>query len=434
MLEIQELQGQLDHLIDRTGKVLDEAKITLDGKASHDFRRVKAYGKHSKTGEDYTSTEIHEQFTADTAEMNALGEKISTLKSALQAAEKLAQPTSSMNHPGGGGVDTHKNSGSDQEFKSIGQLITEDPVFKQWSKSKGTQKFGAIEIGDFGIRDLQLKTLFERTAGWAPESIRSGRVVDAVTRPIQLIDIMPPGTVNQAAYVYMLETTRTHAAQETAEGAAYKESTFVLTETTKTVQKITDSVPVTDEQLEDVVAAQSYLDMRLRFGVRQRLDKQILDGDESTPNLAGILNESGIQTQAKGDDPVFDAIHKGMTKVTLIGRASTSHIVLHQNDWQKIRLNRTNDGIYILGNPGVIVEARLFGIPVVQTDVLTEGVGLVGAFTDFSQLFERRGIVVEIGFSDDDFLKGKQHIRASMRAVIAWYRPPAFATVTGINV
>jgi hypothetical protein len=37
----------------------------------------------------------------------------------------------------------------------------------------------------------------------------------------------------------------------------------------------------------------------LGFGVNQRLDNQIINGDGNAPNLTGIVNKSGIQTQAK---------------------------------------------------------------------------------------------------------------------------------------
>ena len=39
---------------------------------------------------------------------------------------------------------------------------------------------------------------------------------------------------------------------------------------------------------------------------------------------------------------------------------------------------------------------------------------------------------VEVGFINDDFIKGKKAIRADIRAAFVVYRPAAFCTVTGI--
>src|SRR5690606_15436895 len=109
------------------------------------------------------------------------------------------------------------------------------------------------------------KTLMTTAAGWAPESVRAPGFVEAVTRPIQLLDIIPVFPISQEQYVYMEETTRTHSAAEKAEGAAFAESAFAFTERSSPVRKITDSLPVTDEQLEDVALIQGYINGRLNF-------------------------------------------------------------------------------------------------------------------------------------------------------------------------
>ncbi len=127
------------------------------------------------------------------------------------------------------------------------------------------------------------------------------------------------------------------------------------------------------------------------------------------------------------------SVFKAMTKVRVTGRAVPTHYVTHPNDWQEIRLLRTADGIYIWGNPSEAGPERLWGLPIVQNDALAENTGLVGSFESaWIQLLERRGILLEIGFTGNQFVEGKQTIRASMRTVQVIYRPPAFCTVTGI--
>jgi HK97 family phage major capsid protein len=322
-----------------------------------------------------------------------------------------------------------------QERKSLGKQLVESKCYVDFTQHK---QMGIVTTLDWGLQEIkngmgaQMKALFETTAGWLPEVIRLPGFVDAVTRPIQLLDILPNGSTNQAAIKYMEETTRTHAAAERAEGGAFAESTFELTERSQPVEKITDSVPTTDEQLEDVAQAESYLTERLQFGLRQRLDSQALNGDGTSPNLKGILDHP-IQTQAKGADPVPDAIFKAMTLVRFTGRAMPTHHILHPNDWQEIRLLRTADGIYIWGNPSEQGPERIWGLPVIQNDALAEGTGLVGSFlAPWIMLFDRRGIDVQIGFINDQFTKGTRTIRADMRASLVVFRPVAFCSVTGI--
>ncbi len=428
----REIQGKYDKVKDRVAKAFDESAVTVDGEARKDFALVKVYG------EDKSTTDIRNAILADNAEMNDLQDELKGFRDADAVAQALEQKQSIMHPMDGGGGDPGGNAGGwnpgaggQKQFKAIGQQLIEHADWQKMRKQKGFE----LKFADIGLADLIVgtKTLFERTAGWAPESVRSGVVVPGVTRPLQVMDIMPTGGISQAVAKYMEETTRTHAAAEKDEGAAYAESTFALTERTQTVEKITDSVPVTDEQLEDEAMAQSYLNERIGFGVRQRLDLQIIQGDGSTPNLQGILDKGGIQTQAKGSDPVPDAFFKLMTKLRVTGRVVPTHSLMHPNDWQGIRLLRTTDGIYIWGNPSEAGPERLWGLPVVQADSLDENTGIVGSFEgSWIQLLERRGLSVEMGFVNDDFTKGKQTIRASMRVVIVIYRAAAFGTVTSI--
>jgi len=281
--------------------------------------------------------------------------------------------------------------------------------------------------------DIEFKTLMTTTAGWAPETTRSGLLVDIATRPVQVTDIIPVDPTSQSAYVYMEETTFTNNAAEVAEGGTYGEAAFALTEQTSTVRKVGVWVPVTDEQLEDEPAAQAYLDRRLPFMLRQRLDSQILTGNGTAPNLRGINNVVGIQTQAKGADPVFDAILKAATKVRVTGRAMPGAVIFHPNDWQDLRLTRTADGIYILGNPNEPGPASIWGLRPIESDAQTENTAVVGDFTNYSLLAVRRGVEVQVTNAHSTFfIEGKQAVRADMRAALVFTRPAAFATVTGI--
>ena len=287
--------------------------------------------------------------------------------------------------------------------------------------------------GSVAELDIDVKTLMQTSAGWAPETTRTGRVIDEQVRPIQVTDIVPMDTTSQAAYVYMEETTFTNNAAEAAEGGTYGEAALALTEQSSTVRKIAVFLPVTDEQLEDEAGVSAYINRRLAFMVAQRLDGQILTGDGTAPNLRGVNNVAGIQTQAKGADPVFDAILKGATKVKVTGRATPDAAVFHPNDWQDVRLTRTADGIYILGNPNEAGPTSIWGMRVVESDAQTENTAVLGDWANYSLLAVRRGVEVKVSNSHSTyFVEGKQAIRADMRAALVFFRPQAFCTVTGI--
>jgi HK97 family phage major capsid protein len=317
----------------------------------------------------------------------------------------------------------------DTKGRTFGQQVIHSKEFQEVAATKWRTPTGAaVFLEDFGV-----KTLMETTAGFAGESVRTGLLVEGITRPIGILDLIPTRPMNQPLDKYMEETTRTHSAAEKAEGTAYAESVFVWTERTSPVQKITDSIPVTDEQLQDAPQVAGLLDSRLRFGLRQRLDLQVVVGDGTAPNLRGFLDAGfGIATQAKGADPTFDAVFKAMTKVRVGGNANPMGIIFHPNDWQDIRLTRTADGQYIMGNPSTPGASSLFGITVAIAQAITENTALVGDFANFCYIGENRGIDVQVGYVGDQFKEGKKTIRADLRVCFTVPRPLAFCSVTGI--
>lgn len=354
------------------------------------------------------------------AEMEPLEAEEKSLTSLRDSVDQLGQVERQIPAP------TNGNQQAVQEYKGIGDLFVESLAYTGWHR--GMKDGPVAHIDDFDMH----ATLFQTSAGWAPFSPRGPRVVDLATRPLAVADLFPQGSTTSPSIVFMEETTFTNAAVEVAEGAAKPEATLALTERTEPVRKIAVWIPVTDEQLADVAQARSYIENRLGFMVRQRLDSQLLVGDGTAPNISGILDRVGIQTQAKGADPSPDAVYKGMTKVRSIAFSEPNAAVFHPNDWQDIRLLRTADGIYIWGAPYDSGVDRIWGIRVVVTTAMTENTGLVGDFNQ-AELVMRSGVDLAITDSHASlFISNQLVVRAELRAALAVYRPAAFCSITGL--
>jgi HK97 family phage major capsid protein len=413
LVELREKRDAKDALV---RQVLDQAGEDLD------FSKVKCLGE----GLD-TQAKV-EQFRGLNAELADLETDIRG-RAALEAAAKARAANGDISRTPAGPSAPHPSDDGEARspvsMKAIADRLIASEEYKAY-REDGAKGFSMM------FDDVDLKTLMSTTQGWAPDSDRTGRLVEAVTRPIQILDLIPVGDTDSNSVTYWEETLRTHGAAEKVEGAAYAESAFEWTEKTSQVRKITDSLPVTDEQLEDRSQLRTLLDQRLGFGVRQRLDLQVVDGDGVPPNLEGITNVAGIQTQAKGADPRFDAVHKGITKVRVTGRAMPGAIVMHSNDWQEIRLTRTADGIYILGNPAIAGPMQLFGLPVALNEAIDENTALVGDFQNYCRIYDRRGLSIQVGYVGDQFKEGKQTLRADIRVAFVVERPAAFCTVTGL--
>ena len=421
-------------------------KSLKDAKGTYEDRMAKQKQIYDEAGEGMDMDKvkcIEGDTTAKLAKMAELEAEMSDCIADIKAFEEIAKKREDflelerknkgvVKTPGS--VDVPGGSQA-KEFTGLGDLFIASDTYKEYVGDNGRKGSLAKNVkasvigGDFG-----LKTLFQTTAGWAPETTRTGLVVPDAQRPIEVTDLLPAGRTSQAAVVYMEETTFTNTAAEAAEGGQYPEATLALTEQSVPVRKIAVFIPVTDEQLEDELQVSSYLNNRLPFMIRQRLDGQIINGDGIAPNITGILNTAGILTQARGGDTNEDAFYKAMVLVMTTGQAMPSNHIINPTNWQTIRLRKTADGIYIFGDPAQAGAISLWGLPIAQAQVIAAGTGITGDFPNFIELTERRGIEVKISDSHDDFfIKGKQAIRADMRVAMPVYRPAAFASVTGLN-
>jgi len=206
-------------------------------------------------------------------------------------------------------------------------------------------------------------------------------------------------------------------------------------------RKLQTRAKASDEMLSDHDRVGPFINGRLLAGVELKLDTQLVSGTGIAPNLTGVLNFAGIQTQAKGADTVPDAIMKAITKVRNPGFFEPDCIVIHPTDWQNLRLLKDTAGQYLGGGPflgtygqgGFVADVPLWGKPVVVTTAVTVGTALVGSFLIGGELFYRTGLLLSMTNSDqDDFIKNLITIRAEIRAALAVPHPTAFCQVTGL--
>jgi len=315
--------------------------------------------------------------------------------------------------------------------KTIGQRIMESKAITGYEKGSGIGP--ACELDAKGL--FERKTVFDTSTGYAPQAIRIGKLVDYAAERPMVVDLIPQGTTDQNAIPYMEETTQTNAAAGVAEKGDYPESALAFTQKSSPVQKIATFLPITDEALEDVPMMQSIIDNRLNLFIRMKEETDVLGGNGTPPNLRGLMNTVGIQTQARGSDPSPDAIYKAMTLIQINSFLSASGIVMHPTNWQTIRLLKSTDGgVYLWGPPNEAGPERIWGLPVVKTTSMTLNTSLVGAFDMATQIFRKKKITIQVSNSHSDyFIKGQLAIRADERLALVVFRPAGLCTVTGMN-
>ena len=370
---------------------------------------------------------------AKVAELRKMNDELNDLKAEIQTlvdVEEMAKASTEREREIEGAKPKgfmHPEGEARTKLKSAGEIVTSDEKFKGYSKSGGKIK---IELPN----EIEMKTLMTTAAGFAPESLRTGEVVPYVRRPPNVFDLIPKGQTGNAAVIYMEQTTRTSPAVEITEGstAAAGEAQLVWTERSQTVEEVVVWIPVTSQQLEDVPQMQGIIQDELGQMLRERLDYQIINGSGSTPYLQGILNKTGIQSLAASGNR-FDVLFNGAKLIRVTGRSNPNAMIMHPNDWGRIRLMRTEDGLYILGSPSQPGPDVIWGMMVVENTAISETSVVCGDFSPaWIKLMEKRGIVIEITDSHDTyFIYGKYAIKATVRVAVVIKRPAAFCEITG---
>jgi HK97 family phage major capsid protein len=400
------------HKTEELAKLFDDAR---DGD-SYDYSRIKQLD-----GKPVESHQVADRVKNMNAEIADLGEWVHEQREAASTHDKLKKLNEDRTTP----VWTPPQPEGPQTLKSFGEFFVNSEAFKNYKGGDGPE-------ATYDINAKQFKTLMTTAAGWAPENIRIPRVELDPQRPIAIADRIPTLSTTQAAVVYMEETTFTNNAAEASEGAAFGEAALVLTERTSTVRKIAVQLPITDEQLEDVSQVEDYVNQRLSYMIRARLDGQIIAGNGTAPNLEGTNNVTGINTTAKGSDPTPDAVYKSIRKCRATGFAEPSVVFVHPNDWEDIRLLRDVSGNYIWGPPSAAAPEQIWGVPVTVSAAVTENTITLGDYAGYAALYLRRGIDLQVGYTGSQFVEGEKTIRATMRVALVHFRPEAFATVTGV--
>lgn len=267
----------------------------------------------------------------------------------------------------------------------------------------------------------------------SPVVPRDGQVYNPAREERSVLDLIPEGAIDGPTLSYVTLNLPTNAATTVAEGGTKPEATLAFTTVSESVKKVAVWIPATDEALQDNAGLQSLITNELMFMVRRREEQQVLNGDGTGSNLLGILNRSGIQTQAMGVDDRFTAVYKAINKVRNVAFSEPTGIILHPDDWMDIITMKDAQGRFIIGDPQNLADERLWGLPVRITTELTSGTGLVGAFRPWSQILRRSAAAVAISTEHSTFfIENKVAIRAESRLGLKVVRPAAFCTVTGI--
>ena len=286
---------------------------------------------------------------------------IADLDAKIAAARKDAPILDALNQhvPGPqtpGSQDQHQG-GDDYAAKSIGPG-TAGVVARQLVKSAtGPDGQKALVTGGTGTSDLVVG-------------------LSALPQvPNTLLSVIPQVRLTSPpTYRYLRQTVRTNNAAPVAAGAEKPVSPMSLVEVDGRLRVIAHlSEPIGVYTLQDVATLNGFVQSELHYGLFAALEDQVLNGDGTGENLTGLLETSGVLTQAVGAD-LLATLRSAVTKVESGGYVPST-FVLSPADWETAETSTTaGSGEYLLSSSPVDRAARrIWGVPVAVSTALDAG-------------------------------------------------------------
>lgn len=299
--------------------------------------------------------------------------------------------------------------------KTAGLLFTESPEFK--SLSSGQREKVRVEVKATVVSDST--TVFP---------YQNPGIIGGAFVPLTVRDILTSVPISSNMANSLREASWTNSAAEVSQGAAKNESDISFEQYNVAITTVAHWIKVSNQLLADAPAIARYIDTRLRDGLAQRVDRQLLLGNGTSPNLSGFTDSGNYTAYTPtSDDLLVDAINRAKYTLWAAGYQPTA-VVVNPADWGAMERARESagGGMYLYGLPGMNAGTNPFGLRVVLSTHLTAGKILIGDFSNSATLWTREGVTVEMGYINDDFTKNLVTIRAEERLGLGVERAAAF--------
>jgi HK97 family phage major capsid protein len=312
---------------------------------------------------------------------------------------------------------------------SMGRNVIEDENFKLFTSKQ--VKHARIEmkntiLGEGGSPQDPVDTIvpYQHVQG----------IVGGAFRELTLLDVLPVGTATSNTIHYTREASWTNSAAERAEGTQKPESTLTFEDVNAPVRTVPHFLKASRQVLDDAPALQSYIDTRMRHGVMQRLESQIIAGNGTSPNISGITttgNHTDLTVVTADND--LDAASRAKYQVKSADFAPSFYVV-NPADWGRIERKKTgiaSDETPLAGAGNAVsylangMQPMLWGLPVITSNSMTAG-SFICASRDALMLWVRQETAVELfEQNEDDVEKNLVTIRAEGRFAFTVFRPAA---------
>ena len=396
---------------------------------------------------DFTPEE-REQVQTHVTEAGDLKKQIAVLDSDNSLRDLIADMGKGLEDDNGATPDP--GGGVPRKGRTIGEQFVTSPQWVDWMKAMAPS--GRIPEGLKGLMSppVEFKNLFakdlitgsdDESAGAFVQIDYTGIYEPLGRAPLVLRNLISTRQTTSDLVEFVRQTTQitqadtvaeanvTEYAGSTGEVSGEKpEGTLEFEKVTAAVKTIAVWIPATKRALSDASQIRGIIDQELRDDLNEELEDQLINGGGVGEDFTGILNTSGILTQA-WDTDILTTTRKAKTTLRVTGRSIPTAWLMNPADWETIELLQDGESRYYYGGPINNGPPRLWGVPIVESEAIAEGTTLLANFRK-AVIWDRERASIQVSDSHEDFfIRNMVAILAEMRAAFGLIRPSAFIQI-----
>lgn len=307
------------------------------------------------------------------------------------------------------------------EAKSVGDSFVADKAYTDFVSGAATSARAVITLNKEDSKSTPTKVGTDGPAATSLAPSFYAGVFGTPNVPQKIEPLIPhiAVTTDSVDYVTVADTI---GAAGVAEAGAIPESKFTPTLAKANVVNVAHYTKITKQLADDAPALAAYINTKMLYGLQNKVENQIVNGNGTAPQLKGLLATGSFtdaSAQLTGAKNLFDLL------LLLQGLAETAAyepeaLVLNPMTWAQLAMEKDSQGRYLLGGPGLAANKSVWGIPVVTSSAVPAGKFIFGNFTQTVTIYDRQQVAVEMtGTNEDDFTHYLYTIRASRRLALA---------------
>jgi len=378
-----------------------------------------------------TKAELLEKMRGEIAEARRIADhaagrayspsEAAAIKSHLEAAEQLKRRAG----------DTEIRAAIDNFFTDGGTTTAAKADKPAWStKNRRGSEWAktTVEVVDRVNRVSGTKALVSGSIDVASPIFAD--VTKIADYPLTLLDLLVDRVaISTHEFSFVRQTVRTDNAAPVADGELKPTSIYTVADVSDHVRTVAHlSQPVPERLFSDHADLLDFLSSEMEAGLRRAVEEQVVSGDGVDPNMTGILETSGILTQAWSTD-LLTTMRKASTALEVSGEVPTAW-ALNPADVEALDLlDDANARHYFSGPQQQLSNGNpVWSLPIVKSLAVPAGTAILGDW-NYIRLVVREDARLDVDRSGENFTKNLVTVRVEGRYGVAVRRPSAFCQV-----